>query len=188
MTSLQRLAQGIDTLNDVVGKAAAWTALAMVLIQFIVVVMRYVFGLGSIMMQESVVYLHAVLFMVGAGYTLLHGGHVRVDVFYREASERWKAWIDLAGVFVFLLPVCLLVWWFSFPYVENSWKVFEGSKETSGIQGVFLLKSVILAFAFLVAIQGVSMAIRSFLRLLRLAGVVTPDPGTRRPAGRPGSR
>ncbi len=176
MTSLQRLAQGIDSLNDVVGKAAAWTALAMVLIQFIVVVMRYVFGLGSIMMQESVVYLHAFLFMVGAGYTLLHGGHVRVDVFYREASERWKSSIDLAGVFVFLLPVCLLVWWFSFPYVENSWKVFEGSKETSGIQGVFLLKSVILAFAFLVAIQGVSMAIRSFLRLLRLAGVVTPEP------------
>ena len=184
MTSLQRLAQGIDSFNDVVGKAAAWTALAMVLIQFIVVVMRYVFGLGSIMMQESVVYLHAFLFMIGAGYTLLHGGHVRVDVFYREASERWKSWIDFAGVFVFLLPVCLLVWWFSFPYVENSWKVFEGSKETSGIQGVFLLKSVILAFAFLVAIQGVSMAIRSFLRLLRLAGVETPDPGPRRPAQR----
>ena len=172
MTSLQRLAQGIDNLNDVVGKAAAWTALAMVLIQFIVVVMRYVFGLGSIMMQESVVYLHAFLFMVGAGYTLLHGGHVRVDVFYREASERWKSRIDLAGVVVFLLPVCLLIWWFSFPYVENSWRVFEGSKETSGIQGVFLLKSVILAFAVLVAIQGVSMAIRS---LLRLAGVETPD-------------
>lgn len=173
MNSLQRLAAWIDSFNDTVGKTVAWAALLMVLIQFIVVVMRYVFGLGSIMMQESVIYLHAILFMMGAGYTLLHGGHVRVDIFYREATERTKAWVDLVGVVVFLVPVCVLIWWFSFPYVQSSWKVFEGSKETSGIQAVFLLKTIILVFAALVAVQGVSMALRS---ILRLSGVEVDPP------------
>ncbi|MDP6427967.1 MAG: TRAP transporter small permease subunit [Rhodospirillales bacterium] len=138
----------------------------MVIIQFVVVVMRYVFGVGSIMMQESVIYLHAILFMIGAGYTLLYGGHVRVDIFYRDASARGKAILDLIGIAVFLLPVCILIWWFSWRYVGASWAVFEGSKETSGIQAVFLLKSTILAFAALMGLQGISLAIHSILVLI----------------------
>ncbi len=143
----------------------AWLALLMVVVQFVVVVLRYVFGVGSIMMQESIVYMHGILFMLGAGYTLLHGGHVRVDIFYRPASETFKAWVDLFGVVVLLLPVCILIFIYSLPYVENSWHVFEGSKETSGIQGVFLLKTVILVFATLVILQGVSLALHSILRI-----------------------
>ena len=180
MSYLSWLAGRIDALNDTVGKAVAWLALAMVLVQFTVVVMRYVFGIGSIFMQESIIYLHAVVFMVGAGYTLLHNGHVRVDIFYREASARRKAVVDLAGVALFLLPVCGLIWWGSWPYVANSWRVFEGSRETSGIQAVFLLKSVILVFVALVVLQGLSMAARSVIVLL---GAEPPRPGAEQGRG-----
>jgi len=178
LSALSTLARWIDTFNDLIGRATAWTALAMVLIQFTVVVMRYIFGVGSIMMQESVIYLHAVLFMVGAGYTLLHGGHVRVDVFYRDASEKIKAWVDFIGVWIFLIPVCILISIYSWPYIRISWKVLEGSKETSGIQGVFLLKSVILVFAILVALQGIAMAARS---ILHLAGIRVAEPEEDKP-------
>ncbi len=168
MIFLVSVAQRIDALNENIGKAVAWLALLMVIVQFIVVIMRYVFGIGSIFMQESIIYLHATVFMLGAGYTLLHNGHVRVDIFYREASPRRKAVVDLLGVMIFLIPVLALIWWGSWPYVANSWRVFEGSRETSGIQAVFLLKTVILVFVVLVVLQGISLAIRS---LLILAGV-----------------
>ncbi len=170
MKSLPSLARAIDNANETIGRFIAWAALIMVLIQFLVVVMRYVFGLGSIMMQESVIYLHAILFMVGAGYTLLHNGHVRVDVFYREASPQRKALVDLAGVIVFLIPVCVVIWWYSWPYVGASWRVFEGSRETSGIQAVFLLKSVILVFTGLMILQGIALAIKSLLLLIEGTG------------------
>ena len=171
MGSLQTISKYIDTTNEFVGRLASWAALAMVLMQFSVVVMRYVFGVGSIMMQESVIYLHSILFMVGAGYTLLHDGHVRVDIFYHDASVRKKALIDLLGSIFFIIPVCTLIWLASFSYVGNSWAVFEGSKETSGIQAVFLLKSVVLVFSFLVFVQGISTIAKS---IITLAGV-TPS-------------
>ena len=134
-----------------IGHATAWVALAMVLVQFLVVMMRYVFGVGWIMMQESVTYMHAFLFMVGAGYTLLQDGHVRVDIFYRGASERFKNLVDVFGVILFMIPACLVIGIYSWPYVHNSWKVLEGSKETSGIQGIYLLKSLLIVFAVLMA-------------------------------------
>jgi TRAP-type mannitol/chloroaromatic compound transport system permease small subunit len=165
VSSLAALARSIDRLNSVIGQATAWLALIMVLVQFLVVVLRYVFGLGFIWMQESIVYMHGLLFMVGAGYTLLQDGHVRVDVFYREATRRRKAWVNLLGTIFFLIPFCILIIWVSWPYVQNSWRVFEGSKETSGIQGIYLLKTVILVFAGLVVLQGVSVAARSILTL-----------------------
>ena len=163
MEVIASLARGIDELNERVGRFVAWAALLMVLVQFGVVLLRYVYGLNFIFMQESIVYLHAILFMLGAGYTLLHGGHVRVDIFYASAKPRAKAWIDLIGVVIFLIPVCAIIFTFSYPYVQSSWAVFEGSKETSGIQAVFLLKTVILAFAVLILLQGVALALRSIL-------------------------
>jgi len=165
MTFLRTLAAAIDSLNDTVGRAVSWLALLMVVVQFIVVVMRYVFGLGSIMMQESVVYMYGTMFMLGAGYTLLNDGHVRIDIFYREAAAGRRALVNLLGVVIFLWPVCLLIWVMSFPYVTTSWKVYEGSRETSGIQAVFLLKTVILIFTVLIALQGLSLVARSLLTL-----------------------
>ncbi|MBI3991659.1 MAG: TRAP transporter small permease subunit [Candidatus Lambdaproteobacteria bacterium] len=160
---LKSIALAIDSLNERIGRAIAWTALAMVLVQFVVVILRYVFAWGSIPAQESIWYFHGILFMIGAGYTLLKDGHVRVDIFYRESSPRTKAMVDLFGVIVFLLPVCLLIWGMSWSYVLNSWRVLEGSTETSGLPTIFLLKSVIPIFVILLSLEGISLAIKSFL-------------------------
>ncbi|WP_422363364.1 TRAP transporter small permease subunit [Pyruvatibacter mobilis] len=172
---MTRLTGFIDGLNERLGRVVSWLALLMVVVQFIVVIQRYVFGIGSIWMQESIVYMHGMLFMLAAGYTLLHNGHVRVDVFYREATPRRKALTDLFGSLFFLLPMCAAIIWLAWPYVSSSWSILEGSKETSGIHGVYLLKSVIIAFAVLVALQGVSLALHS---LQILSGQETPSDET----------
>ena len=165
LSALAALTRVIDAANEHIGRVASWLALLMVLLQFVVVVMRYIFGVGFIFMQEGVIYLHATLFMVGAGYTLLHGGHVRVDIFYRDARPRRRALVDLLGVILFLLPVCVIIGWSSWPYLEQSWSVFEGSKETSGIHAVYALKTMIMVFVVLVALQGLSLALRAVLTL-----------------------
>jgi len=163
MQALAKVARRLDDINQAIGMSVAWFALFMVLIQFLVVVMRYVFGYGSIFLQESVIYLHGLLFMLGAGYTLLRGGHVRVDIFYSVASAKKKAAIDLFGVCVFLIPVCLTIAWFAFPYTMNSWSILESSNESSGIPAIFILKSSILVFCILLILQGLSLAIRSLV-------------------------
>ena len=170
MNVLARLAGFIDRTNDTIGRWVSWLALFMVLVQFLLVIMRYVFGLGSIWVQESLIYAHGTLFMVAAGYTLLVDGHVRVDVFYRGASRRWKALVNLCGVLFLLIPVCVLLWMTSFPYVWESWRVKEASRETSGIPYVYLLKTVILVFVVLVILQGISIAIRALLELRGRSG------------------
>jgi TRAP-type mannitol/chloroaromatic compound transport system permease small subunit len=143
-----------------------WLAVALALIQFTVVILRYVFSIGFIPMQELIWYLSGTMFMLGSGYTLLMDGHVRVDVLYREADPRKKAMVDLIGCLVFLLPLCIMTLILTTPFVINSWKIFEGSKEASGIRGIFLLKSVILGWALLLGLQGVALALRalSYLR------------------------
>jgi TRAP-type mannitol/chloroaromatic compound transport system permease small subunit len=162
---LYRLSRGVDGLSRTIGKITAWLAILMVLVQFGVVMLRYVYGLSFVWMQESVMYMHALLFMVSASYTLLMDGHVRVDVFYREAGRRKQARVDLLGSIFFLIPFSALILYVSWGYVANSWAVFEGSKETSGIQGIFLLKSVILVFAALMILQALSTVARSLLVL-----------------------
>lgn len=158
---IEAAARGIDAVNRRVGRAVAWLALAMVLVQFALVLMRYVFGVGSVMAQEALIYAHALLFLLAAGYTLLSDGHVRVDVFYRPARARTKALIDLVGVLVLLLPFCWLLWDVALPYVEASWRIREGSRETAGLPFVYLLKTAIPAFVLLLALQGLSLALRA---------------------------
>ena len=155
------IADRIDRLNMAVGRAAAWAALFIVLMQFLVVVLRYVFGQGSIWLSESIFYGHAALFMLAAGWTLREGGHVRVDVFYADASPRAKALVDLFGALLLLLPFMGVLIWYALPYVGRSWAILERSRETSGIPAVFLLKTLIPVFALLMALQGVSQAIRA---------------------------
>ena len=176
MNTLSSIVRFIDILNDRLGRVIAWCAVGMVLIQFSVVMLRYTFGYGSIMMQESVIYLHAILFMVGAGYTLLHDGHVRVDIFYRDATPAQRARVDLAGGLCFVLPVAVLIAWAAERYILSSWSVMEGSRETSGIQAVFLLKTTIWIFAVLIGLQGLAMAGRA---ALLLAGINLPHPRDR---------
>lgn len=163
-----RIAALIDRLNTAVGRAASWCALAIVLIGFAVVLMRYVLGLGSIWLQESILYAHAALFLLAAAWTLKEGGHVRVDVFYADASPRAKAWIDLAGVLSLLLPFCVAIVWFSLPYVKSSWAILERSREASGLPLVFVLKTLIPLFALTLALQGIAQAIKSIAMLIML--------------------
>ena len=162
---MRAVIRAIDSFNEFVGRTVSWLALAMVLVQFVVVVMRHVFGLSVLTMQESIWYMHSIIFLVAAGYTLLHNGHVRVDILYGNVGGRAKALIDLIGVFIILLPVCVLIWWVAWPYVMNAWAVKEGSVEISGIQGVYLLKTCMLIFAGTLAVQGISMALKSILTL-----------------------
>jgi TRAP-type mannitol/chloroaromatic compound transport system permease small subunit len=159
---LHRLARLIDALNERAGRAVAWASLGAVLVTFLVVVLRYGFDWGSIAMQESVLYLHALIFMAGAGYTLRHDEHVRVDIFYRGMSPRRRAWVDLLGALLLLLPICVFVAWTSAGYVLDAWLRLEGSSQTGGLPLVFLLKGYILVFAGLLGLQGLAQAIHAW--------------------------
>jgi TRAP-type mannitol/chloroaromatic compound transport system permease small subunit len=166
---MQSLADRIDRLNTIIGRGVAWLALAIVLGQFALVVARYLFGLGSIWLTEAVIYAHAALFTGAAAWTLRTGGHVRVDIFYADASPRTKAIVDLAGAVLLLLPFMLVLIWFSVPYAARSWAVLERSQEASGLPLVFLLKTFIPLFAVLMALQGVSQAIRALAQVRHAA-------------------
>jgi TRAP-type mannitol/chloroaromatic compound transport system permease small subunit len=157
----------LNRVSSLTGKAAAWLTLFMVLVTFVIVIMRYVFDAGLIWMQESVVWMHAVVFMLGAAYTLHDDEHVRVDIFYRSMTARRRAWIDIAGVLVFLLPLCLFLGWTSFDFVLQSWSIGEGSREPGGLPYPFipLLKSVLLLMPLAVALQGVSLLLNSLAAL-----------------------
>ena len=153
----------LDRISSITGKLTAWLTLFMVLVTFIVVIMRYVFDAGLIWVQESVVWMHAVVFMLGAAYTLHAEEHVRVDIFYRTMSERRRAWVDLVGVIVFLMPLCVFLAWASFDFVTQSWRIGESSRESGGLPYPFvpLLKSVLLLMPVAVALQGASLCLKS---------------------------
>ncbi|MFA6266635.1 MAG: TRAP transporter small permease subunit [Pseudolabrys sp.] len=158
---MNRIADIIDSLTTAFGRAAAWLAFVIVVLQFALVGARYLFGAGSIWLTETVIYAHSALFLMAAAWTLRTGGHVRVDVFYASASPRARAWIDLLGSLLLLLPFALVLLWLSVPYAARSWAVLERSQETSGLPLVFVLKTFIPVFAVLMALQGVAQAIRS---------------------------
>jgi TRAP-type mannitol/chloroaromatic compound transport system permease small subunit len=162
---MQSVADRIDRFNTGIGRAVAWLALVVVLLQFALVVARYLFGLGSIWLTEAVIYAHASLFMLACAWTLRAGGHVRVDIFYAGASPRTKAKIDLIGALLLLLPFALVLVFLSLPYAARSWNILERSQEASGLPLVFLLKSLIPLFAFLMAMQGIAQAIRAYTAL-----------------------
>ena len=155
------LADRIDRLSAAIGRTAAWLSLAIVAIQFIVVLLRYLFGTGSIWLSETIIYSHAALSMLTAAWTLREEGHVRVDIFYSRALPRNKALVDLIGALTLLMPFALVLGLRSLPYVARSWSTLERSRETSGLPLVFLLKTLIPMFALLMALQGVAQAIRA---------------------------
>ncbi|MDP6405809.1 MAG: TRAP transporter small permease subunit [Alphaproteobacteria bacterium] len=175
MSRLIAMAGVVDAVNDVLGRGVAWLTLVMVLMQFAVVVMRYVFGLSSIYMQESIVYMHAIVFLAAAGYTLLHEGHVRVDIFYGSADERRRAWTNLLGVLLLLWPMAATTLLASWGYVLASWKVFEVSPEGAGLPAIFLLKTFIWVFASVLILQGFSLAAHSLGVILGIEQSSTPQ-------------
>ena len=157
---MTRFADTIDRLTTAIGRGAAWLVLAIVLLQFALVLARYVFGLGSIWLTETVIYGHATLFLLASAWTLRAGGHVRVDIFYADAAPRTRAIVDLAGALL-LLPFALVLLWLAAPYAARSWAVLERSQETSGLPLVFVLKTLIPLFAVMMALQGAAQAVRA---------------------------
>lgn len=163
--SLAAVVRLLDGFSEWTGRLIAWLTLLMVLITFIVVVMRYVFEQGNIALQESVIYMHSFVFLLGAAYTLKHDGHVRVDIFYRPLGEKGKAWINLFGTLCLLLPVCVFLFWISWEYVATSWALQEGSQEAGGLPYRYVLKSALLAMPALMILQGIGELLRSLLVL-----------------------
>jgi TRAP-type mannitol/chloroaromatic compound transport system permease small subunit len=159
------MAGSIEQLAELTGRVVSWLTLGLALVGFLIVVLRYAFDTGFIWMQESLTWMHALVFMIGAAYTLKHDEHVRVDVVYRGLPVRRRALIDLTGTLLFLLPFCLYVLYESLPYVEGSWRIAERSREAGGLPALYLLKAVMPVMAVLLAIQGVAVVLRSLATL-----------------------
>ena len=176
-----RLKTNLERFSDLTGSAIAWLTVLMVLGTFVIVVLRYVFDLGWIAMQESIVWMHATVFMLGASYTLKQNEHVRVDIFYRRMSADRRAWVDVAGTVVFLLPLAVFVAVTSWDYVYTSWAIGEASREAGGLPFPFvpILKSLIPATAALLILQGIADLCGA---VLVLTGAIEPDAG---PGGPP---
>jgi TRAP-type mannitol/chloroaromatic compound transport system permease small subunit len=165
MRAIAVIVRAICALNGALGRLFSWFSLAVVLVCFGVVVLRYVFRIGSVPLQDLYVWLNGMMFMGIAGYTLMKDGHVRVDVFYRAASTRTRAMIDMAGTVLFVAPfLWVLVQW-SMPYVRRSWGLAEGSANVGGLPGLFVLKSFIMVFAAVVGLQALAMFLRGVLVL-----------------------
>ena len=155
----------INLINRVIGETVSWLTLLMVLVTVLVVVLRYGFNIGFIWMQESVRFMYSAVFLLCAGYTLFKDKHVRVDVLYLGLSERKKALVDLIGSIFLLLPVCFVIFYYSWSYVLNSWEQLEGSIEERGLHLVFLMKTFIWLFAILVSMQSLATIINSLIIL-----------------------
>lgn len=159
------LADKLDAINRIVGATVCWAALLMVLVQFGVVLLRYVFGFSFIALNESVLYLHSTLFMLGAGYTLMVNAHVRVDIFYAKGSPKTQSKIDLFGHLFLLMPSMLVLLYWTWPSVRNSWKNLDGPISVGGIPATFLLKTLIPSFCILLIIASLAGLLRDIIRL-----------------------
>jgi TRAP-type mannitol/chloroaromatic compound transport system permease small subunit len=162
---LQHFVRVVDGLNEWIGRTVAWLTLACVLTCFAVVVLRYGFNVGFPWLQEMYVWQHAAVFLLGAGYTLLHGGHVNVDIFYGRMTPRRKAWLDILGTLVFLFPWLAVVAYASTPLILSSWAVRENSATADGMPALYLLKSALWAFCALLFVQGLALIARRVLFL-----------------------
>ncbi|WP_199610963.1 TRAP transporter small permease subunit [Flocculibacter collagenilyticus] len=150
----------VEQFTEYTGKLLSWLTLLMMLLMVLVVVLRYGFNMGWIAMQESIIYLHACVFMLGAAYTLKHDEHVRVDIFYRRFSKKNQAIVNILGTALFLIPVCITLLIISWQYVAASWQLLESSKEAGGLPLVFILKSFIIGFVITLLIQAVAELIK----------------------------
>lgn len=167
MDLIAAAARTLDRITDAVGRVVMWLAVLLVLAQLAVVVLRYGFSTSFIQLQESVIYIHATLFMLSIAYALLHEGHVRVDIFYAEMPARRRAWFDLVGVIVAVIPFTLLVLWTCWPFVASSWRIGEGAIAYGGIPFQYLLKSLIPAMAALLLVAAIAHLCRCVLTIAK---------------------
>jgi len=165
---IQRMIDVIDSVSESVGRFVSWLLLLMVLLICYDVGMRYLFQSGSVALQELEWHIFSLVFLLGAAYTMKHGDHVRVDVFYqsRFMNERHRAMVDFIGGLIFLLPFCILVIVGSLPFIESAYNFSEGSPDPGGLPYRFILKAAIPFGFFLLLLQGVAAMLRS-LQVLR---------------------
>lgn len=171
MNWLMSLVRTIDAINEGVGRFVSWVTALLVLVIFNDVVMRYVFNKSFVFTQELEWHLFAFIFLVGAGYTLLHNGHVRVDIIYARLSPRAQAWVDAVCCLVFLFPGCWLVLATTIPFAQMAYNLGEGSPDPGGIPYRWVLKACIPLGFMLLTLQGVALFIRSLLVAL---GLIAP--------------
>jgi len=165
LRTLKTSLSAVEKFTEVTGRFISWATVTMVILVVLVVITRYFLGLGSIALQESVTYLHCLVFMMGFAFTLKHDGHVRVDIFYRGFSPRFKAIVNLIGGLLFLIPFCLLIFFISWDYVLASWVIRETSAENNGLPFIYLLKTLMLLMPVTLLLQGIAEIIRSGLTL-----------------------
>jgi TRAP-type mannitol/chloroaromatic compound transport system permease small subunit len=160
---LSAISSLIDRISISTGRATAWLTLAMVVVTFLIVIMRYIFDSGFIWLQESLVWMHAVVFMLGAAYTLQMEEHVRVDIFYRDMSERRRAWVNFLGIIFFVWPLCVFFIVTALSYAGASWSLHEVSLNAGGLPypAIPLLKTVLIIMPVAVALQGLSLLLSS---------------------------
>ena len=174
MKGIKALARWIDTLNEWIGRGVAWVTLGLVLVVFIDVVMRYLFNTSFVFTQELEWHLFGFIFLIGAGYTLLHDGHVRVDIIYQRLSHKGRAWVNFFGVLLFLIPGCLMVIDTSWKFTATSFAMLEGSPDPGGIPFRFLLKGCMPVGFTLLLLQGISLGIHSLMQIIGIE-TVTED-------------
>ena len=165
LRTLKTSLSAVEKFTEVTGRFISWATVTMMILVVLVVITRYFLGLGSIALQESVTYLHCLVFMMGFAFTLKHDGHVRVDIFYRGFSPRFKAIVNLIGGLLFLIPFCLLIFFTSWDYVLASWVIRETSAENNGLPFIYLLKTLMLLMPATLVLQGIAEIIRSGLVL-----------------------
>ena len=173
-----RFIEAIEATNRWLGKGVSWFALVMMLCQVFSVVSRYVFSYGVISIQETVVYGHALLFMLGSAYLLQTNQHVRVDIFYNMFRPEQRRWIDVISLLFFVLPVAGIILWVGIPYVERAWGTFEGSPQAGGLPAIFLLKTAIVVFAVSVGLQAIATLMRLIFGLADEHWLTTPGRGS----------
>ena len=164
---MKNIANLFDSINKYAGYLCSFLVVLMTVNVFIVVFLRYLFGISFIWMQETYVWMHAYIFMAGAGFTYLNDAHVRIDIIYRSSSKVYKAIVDLVGNIFLLMPFLYIIWSYSFPFVHKSWQMKEISREAGGLSMLYLLKLAILLFVILLFIQSVSKIINNFLNLIK---------------------
>ncbi len=167
-TCLSKTIHTIDQFTNAIGHTVSWLNIAMVVLTCITVVLRYLFNHSSIIAQETIMYLHATVFLIASAYTLKLDEHVRVDIFYHKLSTKGKATINLLGTIFLLIPVMAFIGWSSWPYITSSWSIFETSQEAAGIPLVYLLKSLIIVMVATMLLQALSEILRN---IATLAGI-----------------
>lgn len=167
MKALEKIASLIDAFNGFIGRTASWAVLPIALVAFAVVAMRYTMGTGFPWLQESYIWLHGAAVLLASSWVLQKGGHVRVELLYRDASAKARAWLDIIGVVFLLMPMMGFLFWWSLPLVQRSWRLMERSPSNDGLTFVYLLKTVIPVFCVLIMLQGVAMLLRNVVMLAR---------------------